>query len=452
MLGIVLAALTATAAPVSVPTPDPGSYDPTWSLAPLVQAIEPAVVAIEVEVEFNAPQLPPMFHEFFGGSPPGDSPLRQGEGSGFVISSDGLALTNAHVVSEAQTIHARLADGTRVEAEIVGIDEAIDVALLQLQTERDWPHVELGDSSALRVGDRVVAIGNPLGLGHTVTAGIVSGKGRVLGHDIFGTDDFIQTDAAINQGNSGGPLFDLHGKVVGMNTAIIAGANTVGFSIPIDLIEGVLDALKSDGHVARGFIGVRPQTLTPELAEAVGVDVSTGALVAQVHEGTPAQEYGLERGDVVLKVDDEDIDSTQSLIAAVGSHRPGERVTLEVLRNNKRRNIEVVLAERTSDRTPPKSDEESSLAAIESIGLGLRPLTPQLAADAGVEGGILVERVDRGSAADGHLRAGDVIIELNQREVRSPAEVDRILRRSSGSVYFLVIRDEGQLFVPLRLP
>jgi serine protease Do len=279
-------------------------------------------------------------------------PRRTGEGSGFVISADGLMLTNHHVIDDADRITVVFGDGEEVAARVLGSDASMDIALLQLPADRSWDHLELGDSDATQVGDWVLAMGNPLGLGNTVTAGIISGKGRVLGHDIFGNEDFLQTDAAINPGNSGGPLVTLDGKVVGMNTAIIAGANTVGFSVPANLITSVMDELRTEGHIARGFLGVNSQPLTPELAELLGVDAEDGALVSSVFPDTPAAKAGLERGDVVVEVDGQEIDDQTELVAAIGNKRPGEKVELRVVRAKGPKNLSVTLAER------PGRDEE----------------------------------------------------------------------------------------------
>ncbi len=335
---------------IEVPAPVMETYHPMQSFAPLVEAVEPAVVAIKVEA-VSAPgqdlaEIPPMFRHLFSSQPR----IERGEGSGFIISADGKVLTNAHVVAEADNITVLLRDGESAQAKVLGLDRTMDIALLQLIGSEDWPHVDLGSSSELRVGDWVVAMGNPLGLGHTVTAGIVSAKGRILSNDVYGTEDYIQTDAAINQGNSGGPLFDINGNVVGMNTAIIAGANTIGFSIPSDLLSGVISELAADGHISRGYLGVEPRPLTPQLAQIVGVNTTKGAVIHRVFEGTPAAKSGLQKGDVVVSVDDMPILEPADLIKAVGNKRPGEVVHLVVLRGSKRLKLKLGLAERPGGR------------------------------------------------------------------------------------------------------
>ena len=335
---------------VDVPTPVMTTYHPMQSFAPLVEAVEPAVVAIKVEAltqpNQDLSEIPPTFRHLFSAQPR----IERGEGSGFIISAAGHVLTNAHVVADADSITVLLRDGETAAATVLGFDRNMDIALLQLEGDEVWPHVELGSSSDLKVGDWVVAMGNPLGLGHTVTAGIVSAKGRVLGQDMYGNEDYIQTDAAINQGNSGGPLFDLEGRVVGMNTAIIAGANTIGFSIPSDLLSSVIAELEDEGHIRRGYLGVEPVMLTPELAKLAGVNTTQGALIKQIFAGTPAIKAGLLEGDVVVSVDDMPIAEPGDLIKAIGNKRAGETVQLEILRGAKQQRVKLKLGERPGGR------------------------------------------------------------------------------------------------------
>lgn len=433
----------APAAP-PVAAPLPATYDPSRSLSPLVKAVSPAVVTIEVESVAN---IPPQVLQMFGADPHGMFP-HTGEGSGFFITPDGLVITNHHVVAEADRITLVLADGTKVPARILGSDASMDVALLQADPVRTFTHVGLGDSDGLEVGDWVVAMGNGLGLGTTVTAGIVSGKGRIIGHDVFAKESFIQTDAAINQGNSGGPLFDLDGKVVGMSTAIIAGANTVGFAIPSNLIAGILDDLRTSGRVARGFLGVQQQTLNDELRKMLGVKSERGAVVTSVFDDTPASRSGLRRGDVVVSVDGQPVESDGDLVAKIGNRRPGDRVVLTIERDARIEELKVTLTDRpgATSQTPA----EAGVAA--SLGLELVPLSPALAAESGLQAGVLIERVDRGSVSDGRLKPGDVIVEVNKRAVESAEDVVRQLARTTGTAFLLVLRDDAQQFVSLPLP
>jgi serine protease Do len=336
----------AGSAPLTAPSPDDSlSYSPGRSFAPLVEAVGPAVVALRVEQQVAGTRTR------FGGIPIETGPqTRSGEGSGFIISADGLVLTNAHVVHGADTITATLGDGREAQARVLGLDRSMDIALLRLEGDKTWDHLILGDSDALSVGDWVVAIGNPLGLGHTVTAGIVSGKGRVLGHDIYGNESYIQTDAAINQGNSGGPLFDLEGRVVGINSAIISGANTVGFAIPIDEVELVLKQLESKGKISRGYVGVEPIPLTRRLMAQLGVSARSGVVIASVGMDTPAAASGLQQGDVITAVNGEHVQHPAELIRLVGNRAPGERVKMRVHRGSEAFELEVKLGERPGER------------------------------------------------------------------------------------------------------
>ncbi len=321
----------------------PPSYNPMESFAPLVQAVNPAVVSIETAREVDI-QIPPEFRHFFGG-PEGFGPdRREGVGSGFIVSAEGLVLTNQHVIRGSDSLKVTLADGDEVSAEVVGSDPSIDVALLQLPTDREWPFVELGSSATVEVGDWVVAVGNPLGLGHTVTAGIISGVGR---DSVFSPwQRFLQTDAAINPGNSGGPLFDLQGRVIGMNTAIISGANTVGFAIPIDMIQEILEELRTEGRISRGFIGVSTGEITPEMAYQLNLEPGSGALVNEVHPATPAAEAGLRRGDIILTVNGQPVTDATSLTLAISANRPGDLVEMRVLRGGQERTLRATLVDR----------------------------------------------------------------------------------------------------------
>lgn len=331
----------APAAPVDAPSPATeldATYNPTRSFAPLVDAVQPAVLSLQV----SSTRVRPVATVY---GIRGMEYTQSGEGSGFVISPDGLVLTNAHVVNGADEITATLSDGRTATAKVLGYDVDMDLALLKLTEPGPWAHVELGDSEATEVGDWVLAMGNPLGLGHTVTAGIVSAKGRVLGHRLFGDRAFIQTDAAINQGNSGGPLFDLNGRVVGINTMIIAGANTVGFAIPIDEVEKVIDDLEHAGRVRRGYAGVRPITLDARLAAQLDVNATQGAVLAEVFEDTPAAKAGLKPGDVVIAVDGDPVVRQDDLFRHFGSRRPGEKISVRVVRPDGEKTVMLTLGE-----------------------------------------------------------------------------------------------------------
>ena len=458
-----------TEVPSAIRAPKPvenatGQYNPARSFAPLVKAVEPAVIAIEVENRVDRSQMRtprfPGFEEFFGEMLPpqnrrGPETIR-GEGSGFIMDASGLVLTNHHVIDGAESIRARFTDGKTVEMTLVGSDERTDVAILQLPKGQDWPYVALEQGDALEVGDWVIAVGNPLGLGTTVTAGIISGKGRDLRNG-NAYDQFLQTDAAINQGNSGGPLFNLEGRVVGMNTAIIQGANTVGFAIPVNIIQRVFSDLQNKGYVSRGFIGVSAQPMDADLAQALGSKTNEGALISKVYEGAPADGAGLITGDIIIQIDDKPIQNPTDLVRAVGDHHPGDKVALRYIREGKEQTVQLKLAELPGSQGekriqgPTGKQTQQGDQTLSAIGLELTPLSAQLAAKAGVPHGVLIQSVSRGSKVDGRLQAGDILVEVNNRPVTKPKEVTTILRNSRGMASFLVIRGQRQMYIAVSM-
>jgi serine protease Do len=426
-------------APIEIP-PTATAAVPTASFAPLVDAVRPAVVSIEVETtrggDLDLDSIPAPFRQFVD---PHRSQKGHGLGSGFVISPEGLVLTNNHVIQGATEIKAQFADGREVLATVVGTDPATDIALLKLEGDDKWPFVELGSSGDLRVGDWVVAVGNPLGLGITVTAGIVSGTGRVLGHDAY--DDFIQTDAAINQGNSGGPLFDTRGKVVGVNTAIIQGANSVGFAVPADMVADVVSELQTDGRVSRGYLGVQLQSMDVALARALKVPGDGGALVASVQPGTPAAEAGMRDGDVITGIAGKAVTDSDELVREVARHDPGEQVELSIVRAGAPKKLKLTLAERPgSPQEAPKAEVQSK-AEVESsrLGVSLGPVPPELARRLGTSG-VMVREVEEGSPAEGKLIPGDLLVEIDGQPVASPEDV-RSAIKGGGDLVLKVLRE-----------
>ena len=331
------------------------------SFADLAEKLKPAVVNISTSKTVRSGGLQ-MFREPFGQGSPfeqffgddffrrffGDIPERQFEqkslGSGFIISEDGYIFTNNHVVEKADEILVKLSDEKEYKAKVVGTDQNIDIALLKIEPDGRLPVVTLGDSSRLRVGDWVVAIGNPFGLNQTVTAGIVSAKGRVIGAGPY--DDFIQTDASINPGNSGGPLFNLAGEVVGINTAIVAQGQGIGFAIPVNMAKDVLDDLKTRGKVVRGWLGVSIQEISEDIAKNLNLKSREGALVADVFEGDPADKAGLRTGDVIVGIDGEKVKDTHDLLQKIARMRVGQKTTVQVLRNGKEMIFSVTVSER----------------------------------------------------------------------------------------------------------
>ena len=439
-----------TAQPIGIPT----------SFADLAERVAPAVVSIQTSgtVAMGQPVFPPGFEEFFGGSPSPwhdrGSPRERkssGEGSGFVISPDGYIVTNNHVVEDMDVIKVHFLDGTELEAKVVGLDPKTDIALLKVEVKgRPLETIALGDSDAVRPGDWVVAIGNPFGLAHTVTAGIVSAKNRRdVTHQSY--EDFIQTDAAINPGNSGGPLIDLDGRVIGINTAIRSNANTIGFSVPINQAKQILPQLRAEGRVTRGWLGVQIQAVTPELAKSFDLKDAKGALVSQVLPNTPAAEGGIQRGDVILEFNGQEITEWRDLPIVVANAPVDDKAKVSIMREGKRKTLHVKIGQ--LDDPQELAAVEKSDDAADAFGLRAQDLTPQLASQLGLEEveGVIVTDVDpQGPAAEAGIRRGDIIVELDQQQVKSARDLTRKLQGSDDSVLVLVRRGENTLYVPLK--
>ena len=374
---------------------------------------------------------------------------RQGAGSGFFIDEDGHILTNYHVIEGADRITITLSDGRTLRARVVGTDPAIDVALLAIDPSAAGgrlPVANLGNSDKLRVGEWVCAIGNPLGYVHSVTVGVVSFMGRKLFDNSL--DDYIQTDAAINFGNSGGPLIDARGDVVGINTAISSQANNIGFAIPINQVRAVLAQLKSRGRVARGFIGVTLETVTPAMRQALGLASAGGAIVQEVTQDTPGERAGLRAYDVIRSVDGRDVTSSDELIRDVSGRAPGSTAKLQVMRDGREQEILVKLAERPASEAAPEEPAPVQPADAEQAPLGMvvRDLDVATARRSGLPAGlvgVVVLRVDPASVAQvARVRRNMVILEINRRRVQSAAEYQRIIARAQpGEVLALYVYD-----------
>jgi serine protease Do len=425
--------------PPIVPQGVPGSF------ADLAERVSPAVVSIYTETS-HGPLSRRRFHPFEEFLPIPRAPRGGGVGSGFVIRKDGLIATNEHVVRHADEIRVEFADGSKHTAVVLGADRKTDIALIKVETDKDLPTVPFGDSEAVRPGDWVIAIGNPFDLEQTVTAGIVSAKHRSL---TGAYDDYIQTDAAINPGSSGGPLLNLSGEAIGINTAIREGANTVGFTIPINMAKKLIPQLLASGHVTRGWLGVVIQDLSPELAQKFEIEDNEGALVNEVAAGGPAQQAGLRRGDVIVEFEGEKIGSWNQLPRVVAGTPVGEEVTVVVVRAGERKKIGVTLGELPRTPFTPASAPASS-----ELGLHLQPLSAEIAERLEIDGsrGALVSQVEPGSPAeDAGLKRGDVILEVNQSSIGSPEDVRDQVGKGDSSVLFLVQRgDRTQFFVVKR--
>jgi len=399
-----------------------------------------------------------FFEEFFGrffDEMPQQRPRReQSLGTGFIISPEGYVLTNNHVVNGADEVMVKLSDGRELKGEIKGIDEKLDLALVKINDKKPFPFAELGDSDALEVGEWVMAIGNPFGLAHTVTAGIVSAKGRVIGSGPY--DDFIQTDASINPGNSGGPLFNASGKVIGINTAIIAGGGGgIGFAIPINIAKATVTQLRENGKVTRGYLGVRFQPLTPDLAKSFGLDSDKGALIANVEKDGPAEKAGLKAGDVILEYDGKQVSEGSELPRYVAVTPIGKKVKVVIFRDGKRQSLNVVVGKLKDGAVASAADGESSTES-EKIGIIVQELNKDLAANLGIKEtkGLVVAEVKPGSPADdAGVTPGAIIIEINGQRpetlkkfnavlatVKKGDVVRLLLRRSDGSIQYVGMR------------
>lgn len=442
----------------------------------VAEKASPAVVAVKVEKTvsqtalrmdewpFGRPFSPfdeDLFDFFFyRRSPQRHLPQRKytqpAQGSGFVISQDGYILTNNHLVGEAEEVKVELLDGRSVEAEIVGTDPESDVAVIKIDAGNLEP-IKLGDSDALEVGEWVLAIGNPLGLSHTVTAGIVSAKGR-RGLRLASYENFIQTDAAINRGNSGGPLVNLDGEAVGINTAIIgpSGGNIgIGFAIPINMAKDIADQLIDTGSIERGYLGVLPQDITPEMAEAFGLDEPKGVALPQVTKGSAADKGGLQGGDVILEFDGVAIESESQFRNLVASCEPGKKVKVLVLRDGRRRTLTVEL-----DKRPPLEELQKQQRPVEEemerLGFAVQNLSQDLAEQLGYEdqAGVVVTQVMPGSeAAEKGLERGDLITEVNRQKIENVREFSMALAKASdkGRVLLLVTNGRISRFVLLNM-
>jgi serine protease Do len=391
-------------------------------------------------------RLPPFFRGLPMPEMPDSGPQR-GQGSGFVVAADGVVLTNAHVVAGADEVTVTLTDQREFRAKVVGSDAATDVAVLKIDA-RDLPTVRLGDPAKLRVGDWVVAIGTPYGLENTVTSGIVSAKSRALPGDAV--VPFIQTDAAVNPGNSGGPLFNLDGEVVGINSQIFSrsgGFQGVAFAIPIDVALRVKDEIQQHGRVAHGRLGVNVQPVDQAIADSFGLDGPRGALVGSVQKGSPAARAGLEPGDVILKYDGRAVERSDALPAMVAATRPGTKAALEVWRGGKVEKLDVLVGERDA---PNRVADAKGAAGQGKLGVTVRPLTPDERKEAKLEGGVVVESV-AGAAAKAGVRPGDVIVAVNRTPVGSVEALRELVQKSDKSVALLIQREDARLFVPVRI-
>jgi serine protease Do len=463
-------AATASHVPTAAPTTTEALVRALPDFSPLVDKYGPAVVNVEVVEKAQqgggpgglSPNDP--FFDFFrrfgipgpdGGSPRGNAPPVRGAGSGFIVSPDGYILTNTHVVENADEVTVRLTDRREFQAKVIGADERTDVAVIKINAT-SLPTVKLGDPSKIHPGQWVLAIGSPFGFENSATAGIISATARSLPSDNY--VPFIQTDVAVNPGNSGGPLFNMYGEVIGINSQIFSrtgGYMGVSFAIPIDVARNVEEQLVKTGHVVRGRIGVTIQDVNAQLAQSFGLDRPRGALVSMVEQDGPAAKAGLTAGDVILGVNGRPIERYGELSGTIAAMKPGADASLQVWRDGKQQTIPVKVVElkekeqqqaransRPGGRPPGQPD---------ALGLTVRPLEPQEKEQAETQGNLVVEDVT-GAAASAGVQAGDIILGVNGKRVKTPKELQEASKLAGKNVALLIQRDDAQIFVPLKIP
>ena len=444
------------------------------SFADLAEILLPTVVNIQTSQMIEggqAEQFEEFFKEFFerrgeGGEPPPPQQRRRGSslGSGFIIDSSGYIVTNHHVIADADEVEVVLSDGTSLEATIVGSDKDTDLALLKVEASTPLPATTWGDSDETRIGDWVIAIGNPFGLGGTVTAGIVSARQRDINAGRY--DNFIQTDAAINKGNSGGPMFNLDGQVIGVNTAIFSpsgGSVGIGFATPSSMARNIIAQLRETGEVRRGWLGVRIQNVTDELAEGLRLDRPRGALVAAVTEGGPAEVAGIEQGDVILEFNGREVPEMRRLPGMVAETSVGSTVDVTIWRKNEEKELRVKIgeleAEEVAAAPATTTPMESAPKEMEALGLALVEISPELrsrfALDEAAKGVVITDVKEGSSGAEKGLKAGDVIVEVDQEEVSTPSDVVEKVERAKSEGYrvvtLLVFRQGDFQWVAVRI-
>jgi serine protease Do len=453
---------------VGEPTPaSPAAWFETKpaSFADLAEKVQAAVVNVNTSKVVKQQMLPfpqfgprdpffdDFFDKFFEGMP--REQRQRSLGSGFIINQEGDILTNYHVVSMADDIEVKLSDGRKFKAKVVGKDERTDIALIRIKNAGSLPYVTLGNSEEIRPGDWVMAIGNPFGLEHTVTVGVVSALGRVIGGGPYAK--FIQTDASINPGNSGGPLFNLKGEVIGINTMIHAGGQGIGFAIPINLAKMELPQLASKGMVTRGWLGVSIQDITPELAKSFNLSKEKGALITEVFPDSPAAKAGVMRGDIVLSFNNTPVDDPYSLSMAVGSTQPGSEAEMKILRKGEEKTLKIKVGKMEEDKVAQLEEEtKEAPAKADKLGLVVRPLRPEDSHRLDVPEstrGVVVTRVEPGSTSEGaDIRAGDVILEIDNEAISSIADYHKAVEKvKKGEVVRLFIkRGKASVYLAFR--
>lgn len=432
------------------------------SFSDLAERVKPAVVNISTTKTFKGKNRgntfgrspfndyfgDEFFNRFFGDTPQRDFKQRS-LGSGFIISTDGYIFTNNHVVENTDKILVKTSDGKEYDAKIIGSDSKTDIALIKIKPDNNLPTVEIGDSDALRVGEWVIAIGNPFGLEQTVTAGIVSAKGRVIGAGTY--DNFIQTDASINPGNSGGPLFNMQGKVIGINTAIVAQGQGIGFAIPINMANSILADLKTKGKVTRGWLGISIQDVSDDLAKSMNYKNKHGVLVSEVIKDDPADKAGVKVGDIIMEINGKVLKDTHDLLLTTASLHVGEKASIKVWRDGKEMSFQAIVAER-------KDKPEIALTKKSGVyfGINVQEINKDLAKQLGISntGGVIVNDVEEGSPADDlGIQSRDIILQVNNIKISSLKQYTAEMAKAAAkkSVRLLIKRGNSTFFVALSL-
>ncbi|MBI5893900.1 MAG: DegQ family serine endoprotease [Deltaproteobacteria bacterium] len=437
------------------------------SFVELSKALNPVVVNISTtqvvkERGTQFPEFKSPFEDFFGGEDPfkffGEMPQRefkrQSLGSGFIINKEGYILTNNHVVENAEEILVTFTNKKEHKAKIIGTDSRLDIALIKIDAGEDLPVAALGDSDKLQIGEWVMAIGNPFGLSHTVTSGIISAKGRVIGAGPY--DNFIQTDASINPGNSGGPLFNLKGEVIGINTAIIAGGQGIGFATPINMAKEILIQLKEKGRVTRGWIGVTIQDVTPELAQSFGLKEKQGALVSSVSKGDPADKAGIKSGDIIIEFDNKEIKEVNDLPKTVAATLPGKTVKIKIMRDGKEKVLAITVATMKEEGEITAKEEKEEASPENKIGISVQPITPEIARRYGFKetDGVLVVQVKPDSpAGKAGIKRGDIIKEVNRLEITNLKDYKDAMKKAGKdkTVLFLIQRGSNTFYAAIKV-
>jgi serine protease Do len=441
------------AAPVEAPILPVQMPLTTGTFAKVAEAIKPSVININTVSRSGGGGGPGRtpFEEFFGeeffrrffGDAPERMPQRS-LGSGVIVDPSGIALTNAHVVENATNIEVVTLDGSKHKAKLIGLDKKTDLAVLKLDDGKEaFPAARMGDSDKAQVGDWVIAVGSPFGLQATVTAGIISAKARQIGQGPF--DDFLQTDAAINPGNSGGPLVNMQGEVIGINTAIVSGGSGIGFAIPSNMARKIYTELQAKGRVTRGWLGVSIQPLTSELAKSFGAKDNKGVLLSEVMPDSPAAKGGLQSGDIMLEFQGKKMEAPADLQRAVGLTSPGASAKVKVWRDHGEKTLDVKIGEAPDDQREAKG--QSPRGGKSSLGLEVRPITPDIARQLNLRTteGVIVMRVEDGSAAEAGIQRGDVIREINRQKVRSMADFEKATKDAKEGDRLTVLLQRGPM-------